>query len=183
MARLPYLEKSDLAPENQDLLARNITLMRCMTHSPNATRAFQGLGGFIRHKSRLDPRLREIAILAVGWITRAPYEWSHHVKIGQEFGVSEDDIRGLIAELDGKPNKLEPLAKTVIKAAREMTNELAVSEATFNELKKSFDNERLTDLVVTMAFYNAVVRFLATMQIDVEPEYQPYLDKFPLPKR
>ena len=64
-----------------------------MVHSPNAARAFQGLGGFIRHKSRLDPRLREIAILAVGWITQAPYEWSHHVKIGQEFGVSEDDIR------------------------------------------------------------------------------------------
>lgn len=182
MARLPYLDVKDLSPENQDLLKRPITLFKCMTHSPNAARAFQGLGGFIRHKSRLDPRLREIAILAVGWITRAPYEWSHHVKIGQEFGVTEDDIRGLIAEIDGKPNKLEPLAKTVIKAAAEMTKDMAASDATFAELKKHFDNERLTDLVITIAFYNAVVRYLGTMQIDVEPDYQPYLDKFPLPK-
>ena len=183
MARLPYLDVKDLSPENQDLLKRSITLFKCMTHSPNAARAFQGLGGFIRHKSKLDPRLREIAILAVGWITRAPYEWSHHVKIGQEFGVTEDDIHGLIAEIEGKPNKLDALAKTVIKAAGEMTTALAVSDATFAELKKSFDNERLTDLVITMAFYNAVVRYLGTMQIDVEPEYQPYLDKFPLPKK
>lgn len=180
MARLPYLEKSDLAPENQDLLKREITLFKAMTHSPNAARAFQGLGGFIRHKSRLDPRLREIAILAVGWITQAPYEWSHHVKIGQEFGCTEDDIRGVIAECDNQASKLEPVAKLVIKAAREMTTELAVSDATFAELRKSFDNERLTDLVITMAFYNAVVRYLGTMRIDVEPEYQPYLDKFPL---
>lgn len=182
MARLPYLDKTDLSPEHRDLLAREITLFKLMVNSPNAARAFQGLGGYIRHKSRLDPRLREIAILAVGWITQAPYEWSHHVKIGQEFGVSEDDIRALIAECEGRPNVLEPAAKLTIKAAREMTEKLAISDATFTELKKQFDNERLTDLVITMAFYNAVVRFLGSMQVDVEPEYQSYLDKFPLPR-
>ncbi len=180
MARLPYLEKSDLPAEHQDLLKREITLFKCMTHSPNAARAFQGLGGFIRHKSKLDPRLREIAILAVGWITQAPYEWSHHVKIGQEFGVSEDDIRALIAECDGKPSSLEPVAKLIIKAAGELTRDMAVSDATFRELQVHFDHERMTDLVITMAFYNAVVRYLGSMRIDVEPEYQPYLDMFPL---
>jgi alkylhydroperoxidase family enzyme len=182
MARLPYLEKSDLAPENHDLLARPITLFKCMTHSPNAARAFQGLGYYIRHKSKLDPRLREIAILTVGWLTRAPYEWSHHVKIGQDFGVSEGDIKSLIAEIDGKPNDLDPLARLVIRAAREITLTMTATDATFNELKSHFDNERLTDLVITISFYSAVVRFLGTMQIDVEPDYQPYLDKFPLPK-
>ena len=30
--------------------------------------------------------------------------------------------------------------------------------------------------------HSAVVRFLGSMQVDVEPEYQPYLDRFPLPK-
>lgn len=180
MARLPYLEKSALAPENQDLLRREITLFKCMVHSPNAARAFQGLGGFIRHKSRLDPRLREIAILAVGWLTQAPYEWSHHVKLGQDFGVSEQDIRGVMAECDGDESILEPIARLVVKAAREMTRDLAVSDATFAELKKSFDTECVTDLVITIAFYNAVVRYLGSMRIDVEPDYQPYLDKFPL---
>ena len=182
MARLPYLDKSDLAAENQDLLKREITLFKCMVHSPNAARAFQGLGGFIRHKSLLDPRLRELAILAVGWITQAPYEWSHHVKIGQDFGVSEDDIRGVIAACERQSGGLEPVAALIVEAAREMTTQLAVSDATFERLKASFDNECLTDLVITMAFYNAVVRYLGKMRIDVEPEYQPYLDKFPLKK-
>jgi alkylhydroperoxidase family enzyme len=180
MARLPYIEKSQLPAEHQDLLKREIAIFKCMVHSPNAARAFQGLGGFIRHKSRLDPRLREIAILAVGWITQAPYEWSHHVKIGQEFGVSEGDIRALIDECEGRSNSLEPVAKLVIKAAREMTESLAVSDQTFAELKPLFDSECLTDLIITIASYNAVVRFLGSMRIDVEPEYQPYLDKFPL---
>ena len=181
MARVPYLDKSDLAPENQDLLARSITLHRALVHSPNGARAFGGLGQFIRHKSRLDPRLRELAILQVGYLARAPYEWSHHVKIGREFGVTNDDIRALIAETEGKSSKLEPLAKLVLKAAREATNDLAVSEATFAALRKDLDNERVVDLVITISFYNAVVRLLASLQIDVEPEYQPYLEEFPLP--
>ena len=71
MARLPYREKSDLDPADQDLLARNINLFRAMTHSPNGARAFSGLGHFIRFKSRLEPRLREMAILQVGYLTRS----------------------------------------------------------------------------------------------------------------
>jgi alkylhydroperoxidase family enzyme len=181
MARVPYLDKSDLPPEDQALLKRDITLHRALAHSPNGLRAFGGLGEFIRHKSRLDPRLRELAILQVGYLARAPYEWSHHVKIGRDFGVSSDDIRDLIEESEGKPSKLEPLAKLVLKAAREMTDDLAISEATYAALRKDLDNERLVDLVITISFYNAVVRLLGSLQIDVEPEYQPYLEEFPLP--
>ena len=93
MARVPYLDPSDLAPENRDLLARPITLNRALVNSPHALRAMNALGGFIRHKSGLNPRLRELAILQVGYLARSPYEWSHHVQIGREFGVSDDDIR------------------------------------------------------------------------------------------
>jgi alkylhydroperoxidase family enzyme len=181
MARLPYLDKSDLAPENQDLLARMITLHRALVHSPNAARAFGGLGQFIRHKSRLDPRLRELAILQVGYLARAPYEWSHHLKIGRDFGVKDEDIRGLIEETEGRTSKLEPLAKLVLEGAREMTVDGQMSKATFAALGKHLDNERMVDLVVTIGFYNAVVRVLASLEIDVEPDYQPYLDAFPLP--
>ena len=35
---------------------------------------------------------------------------------------------------------------------------------------------------IAIAFYNGVVRLLATMQIDVEDDYLRYLDEFPLPR-
>jgi alkylhydroperoxidase family enzyme len=181
MARVPYLDLKDLAPEHQDLLARKANIYRALANSPNGLRAFSGLGGFIRFKSKLDPRLRELAILMVGYLTRAPYEWSHHVEIGKRFGVSDDDIRALMDEAQGRSSKLEPLAKTVLKAAREMTETLAVSDATFAQLRETLDNECTVDLVLTIGFYNAVVRVLASLQIDVEDEYKPYLDEFPLP--
>ncbi|HUN45497.1 MAG TPA: carboxymuconolactone decarboxylase family protein [Stellaceae bacterium] len=182
MARVPYLGPDDLAPANRDLLKRPITLHRALVHSPNGARAFLGLGEFIRHQSRLDPRLREMAILQVGYLARSPYEYSHHVKIGLDFGVTRDDIRAIAAETAGNPTALEPLAKTVLLAAREMATELAVSDATFAALGRALDTERLTDLIITIAYYCGVVRLLASLQIDVEPEYLPYLEEFPLPR-
>jgi alkylhydroperoxidase family enzyme len=182
MARVPYLEPSDLAPEDQDLLKRPISLNKALANSPKAARAFSGLGSHIRYGSKLDPRLRELAILQVGWLARSPYEWSHHVKLGHDFGVSDEDVQALIDDTAGKPTGLDALSKLVLRAAREMTVEGAMAQATFAALQAELGNERVVDLTLAIGFYSAVVRVLATLQIDVEPDYMPYLERFPLPE-
>jgi alkylhydroperoxidase family enzyme len=182
MARLPYLDRSDLLPEHQDLLARNLNLYRVLAHSPRAARSLNTLARFIRDGSRLDPRLRELAILQVGYLTRSAWEFSHHVRIGREVGISDGEIRAVIDETHGRGTELEPLARVVLRAAREMTTDLTVSDETFAALRQELDNERLTDLIVTISFYNGLVRLLETMQVEVEEDYLPYLDEFPLPK-
>lgn len=183
MARLPYLEKSQVAAEHQDLMDRDITLYKQLVHSPGALRAFRGLGGYIRFKSPLDARLRELAILQVGYLARAEYEWSHHIKLGYTFGVTDADIEALIADTEGRPAKLDPLSALVIKGAREMTSDGEMSAATFAALSGHLPNEHLVDLIMTVAFYNGVVRVLGSLQIDVEPDYQPYLARYPLPPK
>jgi alkylhydroperoxidase family enzyme len=182
MARVPYLDKNDLSPDDHDLLKRPIALFKALVNSPGGARAFSGMGKYIRFDSKLDPRLREMAILQVGYLTRTPYEWSHHVKIGYGFGVTDADIAALIAETEGRPTDLPDLDRTVLLAAREMTGPgLAMTDATFARLKAAMETEHLVDLTLVIAFYNAVVRVLGTLRIDVEPEYQTYLDRYPLP--
>ena len=181
MARLPYIDVDELPPEHKELLKRPINLTRLLVNSPGMARAFHGIGGYIRNKSTLNPRLRELAILQVGWMEKSEYEFTHHVKIGKEFGVTDEDIQNLFLETEGKPSKLEPLAKAVLKGAREMVRNLAMSEATFAEIKKSLSDEHMVDLVLTIAFYCGVVRVLATMQIDNEPYYKEVLQQYPIP--
>ncbi len=180
MARLPYLEADQVAPEYRDMLKRDTNLHKLLVNSPEMARAFNGIGSYIRFRSKLDSRLRELAILQVGWMEKSEYEFTHHVKIGREFGVTDTDIQGMMAETDGKPSGLEPLAKAVLKGAREMVRELAMSETTFAEIKKSLSNEEMTDLVLTIAFYCAVVRVLATMKIDNEQFYKEVLHQYPM---
>jgi alkylhydroperoxidase family enzyme len=180
MARLPYIDADQLPPEQRDLLKRPINLTRLLVNSPGMAKAFHGIGGYIRNKSTLDSRLRELAILQVGWMEKSEYEFTHHVKIGKEFGVTDEDIQGLFLETEGKPSKLDPLTKTLLKGAREMVRNIGMSDETFAEIKKHLSNEHMTDLVLTIAFYCAVVRVLATMKIDNEPQYKEVLKQYPL---
>ena len=181
MARLPYLEADQVAPEYRDMLKRNTNLHKLLVNSPDMARAFNGVGNFIRHKSKLNPRLRELAILQVGWLEQSEYEFTHHVKIGREFGVTDEDIAGMMAETEGKASGLEPLARAILKGAREMVRELQMSEATFAEIKRQLSDAEMVDLVLTIAFYCAVVRVLATMKIDNEPYYKEVLQQYPIP--
>lgn len=183
MARVPYVDLAQVPPEHSALLARRANIYRALANSPKGLAAFATLASFIRYESRLDARLRELAILMVGYLTGQPYEWSHHIEIGRKLGVSDDDVRALIEEAHGRPNPLEPLAKAVLTATREMTFNLAVSDATFADLRAGLDNERIVDLILTIAFYNGVVQTLGSLDIDVEDGYQRYLDEFPLPNR
>ncbi|MGH2633479.1 MAG: carboxymuconolactone decarboxylase family protein, partial [Tepidiformaceae bacterium] len=106
---------------------------------------------------------------------------SHHIKLGRDFGVSDDDIRAIAEETAGRPTQLEPLARAVLAAARQMTTNLAIEDDTFAELNAALSSELVLDLVMTISFYNGVVRLLGAVEMDVEPEYRHYLEEFPLP--
>jgi alkylhydroperoxidase family enzyme len=182
MARVPYLDAEDLPEEHKPLLSRPINLFRALVNSPGAAKAMSGLGGYIRHGSQLDGRVRELAILQVGWLAKSPYEWSHHVKIGKDFGLNDTDIEALKAETAGKTTSLSPLERLALKGAREMAVGGEMTEATFKDLEEHLQHDLLIDLIVTIGFYCAVVRILLSLGIDVEHSYQPYLDAHPLPE-
>jgi alkylhydroperoxidase family enzyme len=182
MARLPYLNQDDLPEEHKRLLERPANLFRALVHSPDAFRNFSRLGLWLRTGSTLDARLRELAILQVGYITRAEYEWSHHIRIGHAAGVTDDDIAALIAETNGETSALPELDRAVLRLAREMTEDLGGSEEAFRTVNDALGHEHTVDLLMTIAFYNLVVRLLYTLEVDLEgDDDRAVLEQYPLP--
>lgn len=180
MARVPYVEPGDFPPHVRNLISSDANITRALVNSPNVALHSGTVARYIREGSRLDPRLRELAIIQVGYTAKSAYEYSHHIEIGLRYGVTEADVDAIALESQGKPSALEPLAKIVLRAAREMTTGLAMSDATFAELKGELDNERLVELIFAIANYNGVVRMLESLKIDVEDKYKEYLERFPL---
>ncbi|WP_440534544.1 carboxymuconolactone decarboxylase family protein [Variovorax sp. YR566] len=181
MARVRYLDKEDLAPEYQDMPRMKSNITRALANSPRGARHKAGLGMYLRHESRLNPRLRELAILQVGYATGSAYEYAHHVDVALSFGVSEADILAIAADSAGRDSALEPLARAVLRAAREMTVQLTLSDETFAILSEALDAESLIDLLIAIGEYNGMVRIMAALQVDLEPEFATYLERFPLP--
>ena len=183
MARLPYLTPDDLPEDQRELLARDINLNRLLAHHPDGARAFGRMGGWIRFGQQLDPRLRELAILTVGWQAGSAYEWSHHVKLGFEFGCTEADIDAIALVDQGEVSQFDELDLAVVAAARQMADEGGISDGTWAVLANHLSTTEMMELMLAAGFYCMVVRVLATPDIDVEDDYLPYLERFPLPRR
>lgn len=180
MARLPLLDKTDVAAEFHDIFGVGMNLHRVTLHSPQLARHSRQTGLYLRNKSRLDARLRELAILQAVCALGSRYEYSHHLKIALEVGVAEEDIRAVAAR--NIPPLLDPLTRAVLAASREMALGLEASDATFDALR-GLSHEEIIDLLFSISYYCGFARFTNSLRIEVEPEYQAYLDRFPLPDK
>ncbi|MGH3247163.1 MAG: carboxymuconolactone decarboxylase family protein [Trebonia sp.] len=179
MARLPLLNAEDLPEEDRDVLERPINLYRLLAHLPEYARRYRAMGRWFRFESNLDPRLRELAILQVGLVTGDPYETSHHVHVGHEFGVSDAEMTAVAAETRGEPSDLGERERVVLRAARELTAGVRLPAATWDALARWLTDAERLELVALIGYYNMTVRILGASELDVEDEYLPYLSLFP----
>ena len=179
MARLPYLEPNELAPEDRELLDRNLNLYKILAHSPAGARSFAAPAMYVRHQSLLDPRLRELAIIQIGYQSRIRYEYAHHIEIGRDVGLSDDDIRAIAADSAGKPTHLGSVERAVLAAARELGEKPALSNAVFAELKRELNASCIVDLIISICTYCGVVRLLGAFEIELEADYEKLVDEFP----
>jgi len=174
MARLPYLDRDQLPEPDRDifdgLLAQRGTvnnIFRIAAHSPLLLRRMLYFSDGLRNRTRLDRRFRELAILTVGRLTNAEYEYTHHQRLAKSVGVRQEQLDRLAAwETDAAFNEQE---RAVIRHATEVTQNVKVADSTFDALRKFLDNEQIVELTLNTAFYNMVVRFLVPMQVDLEP--------------
>jgi 4-carboxymuconolactone decarboxylase len=143
-------------------------IFRIAAHSPLLLRRMLHFSDGLRNRTRLDPRLRELAIMTVGRLTDCEYEYVHHQALAQRVGVRPDQVERLAAwETDPAFSEQE---KAVIRYATEVTQQVRVSDTTFNALRPFLDDEQIVELTLNIGFYNMVVRFLLPMQVDLEPE-------------
>lgn len=180
MARVPYLEATDLTEDYRQYLKRPINLFKGLANSPGALKVHHAFGDWVRWDCTLDAKLREHIILLVGLIHKSPYEFSHHVQIARDnFGVSTEEIWDLIAYEDGRETtQFDEAALAALKVTTEIAKTLDVSDQTWTAAAQHFNAEHLTDIVAIASFYVYVVSFLASARIDVEPEWQIYLEEF-----
>lgn len=181
MARIPYREASELAPEMADIIGTGFNLHKITTHSPGLARASRTVGLFLRRNSTLDARLRELAILQVTYLYKADYEYAHHLKIAaEEFSVPDADLLAIAIETDGGDSGLDTKAKLVLEAARFLIEDPTLPRDKFDALASFLSPEHIVDLLFTIGFYIGQVRLTSTLEIEVEPQYDDYLKRFPI---
>src|SRR3984893_11963551 len=95
MALLPYLENKDASPEVLKILTVRPQVLNVQRMMANAQGIFpirSKLSNALFTQIKLDPRLREIAILRTAKDCRSIYEWTQHVPAAKHVGVTDEQI-------------------------------------------------------------------------------------------
>jgi AhpD family alkylhydroperoxidase len=108
MARIPYVEAATL-PEAFKHQRLQQNFQRAYANSPKGSDAYMTIAGYVRDDSTLDPKLRELALLQVGHVTKSAYEFTHHVKVALAAGLTPQQIAAIPDANAGRPTGFSPI--------------------------------------------------------------------------
>ena len=153
--------------EMGDTAAPVFNIFKTLANHPKLAGKFGVWGNQILFKSSLSPRDRELAILRVGWLCRATYEWHHHVAIARDrAGMTEADI---------DLARLGPVAASdddaLLRAVDELVGDHFIADKTWAALAMRYDQTQMIDLVFTVGQYTMVSMALNSLGVQLEPEF------------
>ena len=144
-----------------------LNIFRTLARAPKALARFNEWGSYVlSRRNSLPAREREIVILRVGFLCKSGYEFTQHTRIGLNEGLSADEIARI---KQGAGAGWSPADAALIRAADELVQDHFVSDATWAELSKHFDEKQRMDVVFTAGQYTQVSMFLNTFGVQLEP--------------
>jgi len=174
MARVKLVEKEQADPIIKEMFQKLedgnnqvLNLFKAVGNSPRVGRNFVRLGNAVLRPEIVDPKLRELAILRVGNLLQSEYEFTKHVVVGKATGVTQDQIDELSKWQSSK--KFTEIERAVLQYTDEVTLNVKVSDGTFADLKRFFDDPAIVKLTATIGYYGMVCRILVALQIELEP--------------
>ena len=173
MARISYVEEKDHPELAADIAkikgARGglLNIYKLLLHSPTITMTWFEHIGAIRWKTKLTPRLREIAIVRVAQAARYAYALNQHVPtIAVPDGVSLEECEALKDWRGTKFfNETERAALAYVDA---MIAGPEVPDDVFNALRKHYKEREIVELTVLIGTYLMHNRVFTALRVDVE---------------
>ena len=170
--RVAPLRDDEFTDEQREALkpmsanGRPLNIFRTLARAPKALTRFQAWGAYVlSRRNSLPAREREIVILRVGFLCKSGYEFTQHTRIGLNEGLSSDEIARI---KPGAGAGWSAADAALIRAADELVGNHFVSDATWAELGKCFDEKQRMDVVFTVGQYTQVSMFLNTFGVQLD---------------
>ena len=154
--------------ENMDLPKVNV--VRTLIGHPNAFKPWNKFANYVLNKSELSPRQREIVILRTGWNHQSDYEWGQHTNIGMRAGLTAEEVVNVARGAEHPSWSAEERA--LIVAADDLFNDSDMSEETWAELDKHFNDQQKVDVIFAVGQYTLVCMMLKTVRVQLDDDIE-----------
>jgi 4-carboxymuconolactone decarboxylase len=145
-----------------------LNVFRTVAQEPEAAKAFLAWGGYILSKKNgLAPREREVVILRTGYLCKSGYEWTQHVRIGLDSGLTDAEVAAIKA--GPSDSSWSALDRLLLQASDELFHDKFVATPTWDALARHLSRKQLMDLVFTVGQYTQVSMFLNSFGVQLDP--------------
>ena len=144
--------------------------LRQLCHESNDTcqKYWAYTGNFVQNHT-IPTRERELLILRTAWLSRGDYIWGRHNLMGQDAGVTKQEISRVTAGPDAAG--WSEFDAALLRAADELHTIRFVSHATWNTLAQRYPerSESLREVVLIVGNYTQLSMFQNTLGAQLEP--------------
>lgn len=175
MARVSLVEKEQADPIMKDVYQRMedqnmpvLNLFKVLAHCPYIGRNWMRLGNSILRAEDLSPKLRQLAILRVGYLAQSEYEFTKHSAVSLGVGVRREEIDA-ISDWAASP-EFNDEERAVLGYTDEVAQKVKVEDDTFAKLRAFLDEPAIVKLTTTIGYYGMVCRVLVALQVELETE-------------
>jgi alkylhydroperoxidase family enzyme len=137
-----------------------------LAHCPVALEGVGLLGKGLLFDGKVDPRLREVAILRVGYLLGARYETAQHEAIARAVGLPDEVIASL--RRGASQTALSADERLVVRFTDEITQGVRASDGVLAELRARLPDSQVIELLVTVGYYGMICRILETTGVELE---------------
>ncbi|WP_089025092.1 carboxymuconolactone decarboxylase family protein [Mycobacterium persicum] len=145
-----------------------LSIFQVLLNHPRLARTFNDLLATMLWHGALDPRLRELAIMRIGWLTGCDYEWTQHWRVASGLGVSAEDLIGVRdwQRHDG----FGPAERAVLAATDDVVRDGAVSADSWAACERELhgDTTVLIELVTAIGAWRMVASILHSLEVPLE---------------
>jgi 4-carboxymuconolactone decarboxylase len=134
-----------------------------LAHHPALAKAFLRFNVHLLMSSTLPPRIRELAILRVAHRRDCAYEWSHHVSMAKDEGMTDDQIAA-VKRGEGE----DAFDRAVLTGVDELDDKSQLSDETWAALGERLDDQQRMDFVFTVGCYTALAMAFNTFGVELE---------------
>ncbi len=160
----------EAAMGQQKIRGNVANIFRTLANHESLAKRWMVFANHILFKSTLSARDREIAILRIGWLCQAEYEWGQHVIIGRAAGLSDEEINSI--KNGASESCWSGHERLIIDATDELHNDAFISNETWTGLKKTYSDQQMMDLVFTVGQYNLVSMALNTFGVQLDDDIE-----------
>lgn len=169
MSRIPYPDPDTLSEQKRAILSGKgpvLNLTRMIMHAKDtAWAAYRNFAIAARDESPLEPALRELVILRVGYLSRSDYEVYHHIPPAIAAGVSPEKREAMKS---GDLTCLDARERAVIEFTSQTVENVGPDNATLQAVLAHFSHEELFGIVILITGYMTTARILAVGGVETE---------------